>query len=378
MIALRSAAFLRDFCVKQVLDDLFLIPSTMEKKTKTELPDAFLWLKDAPPQPIATERFTAEQMIDCDACHRKNPPTRLACMYCGAKLNVSEENAAFVRPMLRKLENWEKGWNVVWIPPPTQDVTKENPKEELGQVAKFLRLERNELDKILSSGQALPLARAESSEEADVIVKYLQNHNLTSAVVPDAELQIEALPKRVRSLEFGGSYLNLFLLNRAEEQICLFYAEIKVLVFGALLERQVENRERRKSEERFEIKDSREISSDESILDFYPQGDPTGYRISMRNFDFSCLGDEKKMLASENFKILLEKLRVRAPNAVFDDSYYKVRPALNLIWQPEQRNESRGWMRDGVGKFSIENRLTVSNNSQFMRYSRMLYQLKSR
>lgn len=348
----------------------------MNKKTKTDLPDAFLWLKDAPPQPIVTERFSAEQMIECEKCSRKNPPTRLACMYCGSKLIVSEEQAAHVRPTLRKLETWEKGWNVIWLPGEQENSSGEISEDASKRIASFLRLEQSDLNKIIEHRRILPLARAETPEEAQVIFKYLQNNDLNVRIVSDANLTVDVLPKRVRSLEFGGSYLNLKLIGKEDEPVCLFYAEIELFVLGALLERQVENRERRKSEDRFEIRDSREVSSDESVLDFYPQNDSTGYRISMRSFDFSCLETEKKMFANENFKILLEKIRARISNAAFDDSYNRVRTALSFVWPLEQRNESLGWQRDGIGKFSIENRLTVSNAWQFMRYSRTLRELK--
>lgn len=350
----------------------------MNKKTKTELPDAFLWLKDAPPQPIVTERFTAEQMIDCDKCSRKNPPTRLACVYCGGKLNVSAEQAAHVRPTLRKLETWEKGWNVVLLPSKQSNSGGEISIDAANRIANFLRLEPSDLDKIVEHQRALPLARVETQEEATVISRYLQNNDLNIEIVSDADLKVDVLPKRVRRLEFGGSYLNLNLIGKEDEPVCLFYAEIELFVLGALLERQVENRERRKGEDRFEIRDSRETSSDEGVLDFYSQNDSTGYRISMRSFDFSCLETEKKMFASENFKILLEKIRARIPGAAVDDSYNRARAALGLVWPLEQRSESLGWQRDGIGKFSIENRLTMSNNVQFMRYSRMLQKLKQK
>lgn len=344
----------------------------MEKKVKPEVPDAFLWLKDLPEKSVP-ERFTADQMIECENCKRKNAPTKLACLYCGATLKISDEAAVFVRPNLRKLEGWEKGWNVIYLPNGKDDFSGET----ISQAAEFLRIGKDELRKILALQQSLPLARAESAEEARLIQTYLNNQGFQMEIVADALLEAETIPNRVRGLEIGGSYLNAHLLGK-EEVVCLFYAEIELFVVGTIVERQVENSERRKGSDRFEIKDSSEISSDESVLDFYTAGERTGYRISAKNFDFSCFGAEKKLLASENFKILLEKLKDKAPSATFDDTYRRARQALNVIWQPDERTESLGLHREGIGKFNKENRLTVSNAAQFLRFSRMLRELKSK
>lgn len=344
----------------------------MEKKAKPELPDAFLWLKDLP-QKTASERFTAEQMVVCEACKRKNAPTKLACLYCGASLKIGEAQADFTRPTLRKLESWEKGWNVIYLP---QDGDNFTP-DVLGQTANFMRFGQDELQKILAARQALPVARAESAEEAELIEKHLKEQNFNVEIVADVNLQTDVLPNRVRGLEFGGSYVNLHLMGK-DEVVCMFYAEIELFVPGTLFERQVENRERRKGEDRFEIKDSRELSTDESVLDFYTTGERTGYRISAQSFDFSCLLSEKKLLASENFQILLEKLKTKAHNAEFNDSYKRVRQMLNLVWHPDERSESMGLHREGIGKLNVESRLTVSNATQFLRYSRLLRELKNK
>ena len=343
----------------------------MEKKTKPELPDAFLWLQDLPKE-AAAERFAANQMILCDACGRSNAPTRLACLYCGAMMKVAEENAPLARPVLRRLETWEKGWNVVYLPAETADFDE----LKLAQTAAFLRLERAEFDKILESKHLLPVAQAESEAEAAVVEKYLQANGFKTLIVPDEALETGVSPQRVRSMKIGDEHLNLHLLGKSEEPARVLFADIELIIVGAIFERQVENRERRKKEDSFEIKESREVSSDESLLDFYVKNDRAGYRVSAKNFDFSCLGAEKKLLARENFGILLEKLRVKSPDAAFDDSYKRLRAALNPVWPPDQRNESLGWQHEGIGKISIDNRMTVNNAAQFLRYSRMLRKLK--
>src|SRR4051812_22877911 len=75
-------------------------------------------LKNLPLQ-SGNEGFAPEQMTACPKCSRKNPPTRLKCLYCGEDLPVTE--ASSVRQLSRKLEPWEKGFNIIFLPGPEND-----------------------------------------------------------------------------------------------------------------------------------------------------------------------------------------------------------------------------------------------------------------
>jgi hypothetical protein len=344
-------------------------PPKMNKNPKT--PDAFSWLKDLPSEQNA-ERFAAEQMVACDACRRKNAPNRAACLYCGAVL----QNAAKVKMrsvLRRRLEEWEKGFNVAVL------LEEENPRQQqldARQIADFLRLEQNEVEKILQQKTTIPVARAETLDQAEAVTAFFNEKGFQTRIIADADLQIDEQPRRVRAIEFGGSYFNLFLYGKRTEPVCLFYAEIELVVFGTLFERRLENRERHKGRNDSEICESREITSDETIFDFYVHKDSIGYRICARSFDFSCLGADKRLLASENFRLLREKLADKLLHARFDDSYSSLRDALNAVWRLAERSESRGWQREGIGKIAVENRLTISNAAQFLRYSRFLRRLE--
>lgn len=339
----------------------------MKKKPEIEHADAFLWLEDLPPSP-APVRFAADEMPPCPKCARRSAPTRLNCLYCGEKLPVSEAQSNLVRPTLRALEVWEKGWNAVYLP-------GENDNFDERTLGDFLRLEPEEAVKFASAHHALPVARAASPDEAEVVARFFRDKHLKIEIVSDADLNTEVLPARVRGMEFGTDKLILQLLGK-NESVEIFTAQIELIIVGTIFERRVENRENRKNVEKIELKDSTEISSDESLIDFYISGDPNGFRISARNFDFSCLGANKKLLAHENFEILLQTLKQTAQNAVFDVSYKKARAALNVVWQPEQRTEARGWQREGIGRINLDSRLTISNQTQFLRYSRLLNLLR--
>ena len=103
----------------------------------------------------------------------------------------------------------------------------------------------------------------------------------------------------------------------------------------------------------------------------------TSYRFSANSFDFSCLGQTKSLLAAENLATLLNRLCESAPGAERDDSYNLVRKALEVVWPSQQQNESSGWRRERPGKYIVGSATETSNETQFVRYSRLRYYLHS-
>src|SRR5215208_2607295 len=63
----------------------------------------------------APRPFAPEQLVACDECLRANAPTRMNCLYCGAALPRTRQSVALRRPVLKKLEEWEHGFNVVTL-----------------------------------------------------------------------------------------------------------------------------------------------------------------------------------------------------------------------------------------------------------------------
>jgi hypothetical protein len=74
---------------------------------------------------------------------------------------------------------------------------------------------------------------------------------------------------------------------------------------------------------------------------------------------------------------LQQRLIANATNARFDDSYRRLKPLLDLVWGPEQETKSSGWRRERPGKLSLGIATINSNESQFTRYSRMVYYVMS-
>lgn len=311
-------------------------------------------------------KFAPEQLVECSGCHRKNPPTRMACLYCGAKLEIPEKNELLLRPVWRKLEEWEKGFNVIRLPK-SETVFNNSSSDE---IAAFLQLEAKNLNEIFCSEIVLPLARVENSEEAEIISKRLAGNGVSTTIIPDESLKLNEMPRRVRRVEFGDGSPLRFSGNN--ENFVIDWNDINVFVIGGLFENRREASEKRKRRENVEIESS-EFSSDQKVLDFYSKNEPRSFRIQSNSFDFSCLREKKRLLASENFQILIEEFKKRAvAQAFFDDNYKTARAVIDLIWETEERRESTGWTRHGIGKINLESLVTVNNHNQFLRYSRML------
>ena len=126
-----------------------------------------------------------------------------------------------------------------------------------------------------------------------------------------------------------------------------------------------------------EILDTSEFFSDETVIDIYLSTHSETWRINAGGFDFSCLGPDKALIANENMTRLQRRLITQATNARLDDSYNRLRPVLDLVWGPEQETKSSGWRRERPGKLSLGMATINSNESQFTRYSRLLYHVMS-
>lgn len=338
----------------------------MENTDENNLADE--WLKEL----AATNdlpAFKPEEMLVCEKCGRKTPPTRANCFYCGALLPISELQTEYFKLNARKLESWEKGFNVVFV--------KQNENFDsanLTEAAKFLSFENEDLQKILINGRAFPFARVESENEAAIIVEKLAKSNIESKIIDDKQLKTEIQTRRLRGIEFFDDRVVLILFN-ADETFQLRYDDLALIVVGTIYERKIESVESVKRKERGKVLDSSETGTDEILIDLYPHDDEIGYRIESNGFDFSCLEHEKGILARENMKRLAEKIKNLFPNAAYDDDYQKIRVGLGKVWEVEEKSSAGGLGRKSFGSFRRTNTLTISNASQFTRYSRMQKQV---
>lgn len=313
--------------------------------------------------------WAREQMIECESCGRPNAPTRPACLYCGERLPINEQNKALRRPLLRPLEKGEKGYNIVLI-----ERAPHIAAEELAQVSEALQLQTTQLQAICEQSFPLPLARAPSPDEAALIVANLTTRGWKIQIVPDEMLTADALPPyRISSLEFTDKSIVGWTFGEMNESV-LPWSDVSLCVIGRIFVREVQVEERPARGAENEIVETRELDADETVFDLYTAHDPTGWRIAAHSFDFSCLGHEKRLTVTENMMTLRKVIAGHAVRATFDDSYSAVRPALAPVWPLEQHTESRGWRRGRFGGgFNTGTAMITSNLAQFTAYSRLRY-----
>jgi len=321
------------------------------------------WLDDLP---IQSENiaFTAEEMLACGNCRRTNPPNRSKCFYCGSDLDIGVEKLAETKPTLRRLEHWEKGYNVVVLGQQNSEACINEPA-----VARELGLPREMVTKAFSTGAKLPVARVETERDAEILCLRLKNQGIETRIVSDETLNVRRGPRRIRELEFQDGVILTTDFNTREKKV-VPTSDLVLIVTGTLFELKTASLEKRKKR-KAKVLERSETSLDESVLDLYMRQDHTGFRIYESGFDFSCLGSNKSLFASENMPKLVRRLVMTCVNAKLDERYSEVQDALAIVWEAESRKDFEGLRRSGFGKADFSNVVTVNNQSQFTRYSRL-------
>jgi hypothetical protein len=320
------------------------------------------------------QSFAHAEMITCDTCLRANPPTRSNCFYCGAILPVT---AAEARPpdesggeaSLPTAAN--SGFYVVLRP----NQPGANSDLSLGKIAEVLRLRSIDVQIALGVGGPVPLALAATSEHAATLAEELRAWGITADVFGADTLNFNLAPKKIRALEFSDDSLTATILNGGS--VAVNWGDLTLMVLGRLMVNRLEVEERRRRG-RSQPVDSRELFSDEPLVDLYTRSGDCGYRISAGSFDFSCLGTEKALTAFENFTKLVELLRTRAAQVEVDDSYRSLRTVLTSVWPLEPQTRKGEWRRTGAGKVDVATVTSIDNEVQFNSYSRLRQHLKLR
>ncbi len=334
--------------------------NTEENKTVEEP------LKDLP----ATAENIAygfDEMIACEKCQRSNPPNRLKCLYCGAELRFSDEQTGSIKPVLRKLEAWEKGFNLIYVPNKSAEIDE----QKISEISRMTRMEKDVLRKFFDAKKPLPLARSESEKEAAIVKQRFADLGIETVILSDNSLAVEKPPKRLRGIEFSDRQIFLKTFN-TDETIEFLNEDLTLIVTGAIFQKRIEATEKHNKKGENTLLNATETASDEKLIDIYSRDHESGFRIEQKGFDFSCLGTEKSLLAAENIERLARKLKSAAPNAKIVEDYTQLRAVLGNVWEIAERRDSQGLVRERFGKFNLGNVTTVSNLEQFTKYSRML------
>jgi len=322
-----------------------------------------------PTQSSEREPFAFDEMITCDECLRSNPPTRIACLYCGSTLPVTESSARLRKPTLIPPDKLRPGYNSIFSGKNQPTIAE----KQLEEAAEFVKLTPDSLRKLLATPVSLPLAHTSSEEEANLVTQRMCELGIAARTVSDELLGIsERCVNRIRSLQFGdGSFLLRCTSPGKEKEIA--YSDLCLLVQGRLLIKTTEVKERKSRTSENEIIDTSEFFADEPVVDIYSTTDSETWRVAANNFDFSCLLDQKTLVTGENIFKLVKLIKSKAFGMEIDDYYNRLRQTLELVWGLEKETKSRGWRRDGPGRLTIGAALTLSNETQFTRYSRLRY-----
>lgn len=313
---------------------------------------------------IQTENiaFDPETLIACSGCGRMNPPNRIDCVYCGGPLALAVKHAAMVTPNLRKLELWERGFNLI--------VRAKTLNADPSSIAKYLSLDPDDVLAILDAGVEIPIARVESDREASIVQTRLGEFGLGCMIVSDDELAAEAPPKRLSGMDIVDQVISLTDFN-TDRTVKFDVDDFVLLVPGSISTDRIDMLEKKRRGRKTKLLDEISTAADEMVLDIYTRGDSNGFRIHLSGFDFSCLGEDKGLLAGENLRLLIVRLAVVLPNAKLVNDYAAVRRVLGSVWDVESRKDSHGLQRSGFGKVEFGSTASSSNLNQFTKFSRL-------
>jgi len=322
---------------------------------------------DGPVIPAEPQGFAPDQMIRCDECLRANPPTRVSCLYCSAALPHDESTAKLRKPVLRQPEKHELGFNCI----PLLNQHEKLTGVARAEAAKLLKLSTEELEHLLLAKVSLPIARTANKDEAQLVLERLREWGVAIMTISDEELGVgEQNISRIRGMLIEDDSVTVYQ-TAGKDAVVIDWSKVSLIVAGRLVTRKVELSERLTRRGENEIIDSSQFFSDEPVFDLYSSDLAQTFRVGANSFDFSCLNEQKSLVAGENLNRLKAHVNAKAVNVTLDTAYTQVKNLLDLVWPSEQETQSRGWRRDSPGKYSVGESLLNSNETQFTRYSRL-------
>ena len=305
--------------------------------------------------------FDPSKLVACPECSRSNPPTRANCLYCGAVLGISVELPTSTTTTTVSEIEAEDFVNVVAVP------ACSDGREVNAEIAQSLNLEPAELSMLLS-GRVAPLYATSATDQAQAIVEKLRSAGIEPLTISDAQLSLATPPKQAAVLGIQNDALTA-IERRTGKRVSMAWNDVVLIVLGRLYFTTTEVEQKRDKSK--QVLDERVLTADEAVLDIYPAADGIGWRIRVGSFDFSCLGQEKKATAFENFRALTNLLRRNSPQAVCDDAYVRLRAALNKVW-PLAAHAGATERRRTRAREINATATTSDNELQFTRYSRLL------
>ena len=315
--------------------------------------------------------FAVDELVNCDECSRANPPTRSACLYCGAPLATATllEVSPGAATEAQTASSGD-GSYVVLI----HRETDPNEESTVSQLASLLQVQTTEVQNALSAGAVLPLRLAKSAEDADRCADDIRSLGLEVVTVAENELRPNEPFVKIRAVELADDSLTGLSVTSGA-RFTVKWSDLYLLVVGRLITTQTEIEEKRRGKQ--QPSDGSHNSFDETVLDVWTDSNIV-WRIFVNSFDFSCLGSTKSLTAFENSKAMLQIFRERAPQAQINESYTRARPILANVWPLEKHTRNSQLRHTGIGKRQLATVTVTDNQTQFNSYSRLLHHLRLR
>lgn len=317
-------------------------------------------------QETQPKRFPVAEMITCDACGRANPPTRPACIYCGGALATA--NVSPVAPNVETERTAPGDGKYLVI---SAERIKGLAESSVAEIAALIKVRPAEFHSAIDATGPRPLYLAETAEEANRLADRFRALGLDLIIVSEKEVDRAHPFRKIRAAQVADDALIGFSVT-SSDKFAIAWNKIVLVVTGRLITMQVEIEEKRKKSQ--SPSDARHVASDESVFDIWTNSNDV-WRISANSFDFSCLGEVKKLTAFENTNRLLGLIQARAANAEVNDSYVRIRPLLDSVWPLETQTRHSQIRHISAGRREITTVTTIDNQAQFNSYSRLLYHL---
>jgi hypothetical protein len=312
-----------------------------------------------------SENTLSQDVVNCPRCARRTPAARATCLYCGETLPVTKIASA---PQQRVIDSAELAFNTILEP-----VSVAAPGRAESLLAAALKVEPQQARAFIESRKPLPLARSQTSQEAEMIAELVRQCGLAARVVADEEMELHG--ERIQARRINRAADGIEVQHR-EDAFALASSEIKLMVIGMLRNTRVDFTEAlpRMRAQSGTVLDTAEFFSEETLLDVYTSDLGRSFRIKADAFDYSGIVQPLSFRAEVNFGSLIDELRAIAPAAMIDRDFAKVGGLFARAWPERSRTESGGFKRAGLGLRSVSKSSVIKDNrDQFDRYSRLMF-----
>lgn len=238
---------------------------------------------------------------------------------------------------------------------------------DLERTAGLLSADMDAVAKLLSE-PGLPLARTSGMAEAEALANSLSDAGVTTRIVGDQEFVLGQPSIRVSAIEIAADTIVVTDFNTRLRTL-IPAKDLVLFVEGTIAKSRTDSLSKGRGRGSKTVNES-VTTLDEPVLDVYTALFPVGLRIVPSGFDFSVLGELKRLTAAENWRTLLTILAERFSGARVDRSYNQLRRFLELSWPLDMQLSSTGKVISGFGRRDFGTVALASNLKQFNIYSR--------